>query len=87
MLTTNIQVLSITFVYMYVKYLVDPMETVASRALTDKQTNRQTDKQTNRHTNILTNILPKTIVFESNEITQRVTTFENVPLSVKRCHT
>ena len=36
-LIKNIRVLSITFVNMYVKYLVDPMETVASRALTDKQ--------------------------------------------------
>ena len=49
-LTKNIRVLSISFVYMYVKYLFDPMETVTSRALTDKQTNRQTDKQTDRQT-------------------------------------
>jgi len=60
---------------MYVKYLFDPMETVTSRALTDKQTNRQTDRQTDiqtkrptyfrkrkfsKVTNKTTNILPKT---------------------------
>ena len=36
-LTKNIRVLSMTFVYMYVKYLDDPIKIVTSRALTDKQ--------------------------------------------------
>ena len=58
-----------TCTYLPVKYLSDKLKTTAARAHTD----RQTDRQTNR----LTDILPKTIVFESNEITQRATPFEN----------
>ena len=63
------------------KYLGDALKTVAARGLTNKQTNkqtnRQTDKQNNQHTS-------ENRVFESNEITQRVTTFENLHLSSEK---
>ena len=62
---------------MHVKYLGDTLKTVAARGLTNKQTNRQTDKQNNQHTS-------ENRVFESNEITQRVTTFENLHLSSEK---
>ena len=68
-ITKNNRFPAFTCTYLYVNYLIDRLKTMACRA----QTDRQKDRQTNR----LTDILSKTLVFESNEITQRATAFEN----------